>query len=218
MDWHEWHRDYDDPNSTLSRRLVMVREEITAALDRVPDRPWTVISMCAGDGRDLLGVLSHHSRAAAASGLLVELDPDLADAGRAAYGNARLSRIEVRTADAGDADQYAGMKADLLLVCGVFGNLTETNVVAMAGRLPGLCRPGATMIWTRHREPPDITVPLRTTLQEVGFTELAFRPVKGSWGTVGVARYDGGTVDFDVTKRLFEFRADRTQTWKQAPG
>lgn len=218
MDWHEWHRDYDDPNSTLSRRLIMVREEIAAGLDRLPDGPWTVISMCAGDGRDLLGVLAGHPRAPDARGLLVELDPDLAAIGRASYADAGVAGIELRTGDAGDAGQYAGRKADLLLVCGVFGNLTEANVLAMAGRLPGLCEPGATMIWTRHREPPDLTVPLRAALADSGFTELAFRPVDDSWGTVGVARYDGPVVDFDPTRQLFEFRADRTQTWRQPPG
>ena len=217
MDWHEWHRDYDDPNSRLSRRLVMVREEIAAALERLPDRPWSVISMCVGDGRDLLGVLAGHPRAADASGLLVELDPDLAAAGRAAYASAGLDGIEIRTGDAGDAKQYDGRRADLLLVCGVFGNLSEANVIEMAGRLPGLCEPAATMIWTRHREPPDLTVPLRAALEEAGFTELAFRPVEDSWGTVGVVRYDGPVVEFDPTRQLFTFRADRTQTWKHAP-
>jgi len=177
-----------------------------------------VVSMCAGDGRDLLGVLDGHPRSGDASGLLVELDPDLAAVGRAAYASAGLTDIEFRTGDAGDATQYVGSKADLLLVCGVFGNLSDDGVASLAQRLPGLCEPGATLIWTRHRQPPDLTVAIRATLAGAGFSELTYQPVPESWGTVGTARYDGPDVDFDPTTRLFEFRPDRAQTWKNAPG
>jgi hypothetical protein len=217
MDWHEWHRDYDDPRSTLSRRLAIVQREIAAALDRLPDRPWRVTSMCVGDGRDLLGVLDGHSRSGDVSGLLIELDLELAGLGRTAYGSAGLADIEVRIADAGDAAQYDGHRADLLLACGVFGNLSDEGVTKLAERLPGLCEPGATLIWTRHRKSPDLTVTIRETLRRIGFTELSFEPVSDSWGSVGTARYDGEAVEFDTSKRLFEFRPDRTQTWKQAP-
>jgi hypothetical protein len=217
MDWHEWHRDYDDPTSTLSRRLEMVQREIAAALDRLPNRPWHVISLCVGDGRDLLGVLDGHPRSGDVSGLMIELDPDLAAVGRAAYTSAGLADIEVRTGDAGDAAHYAGHTADLLLVCGVFGNLSDSGVSELAARLPGLCEQGATVIWTRHRKPPDLTVVIRQTLTSVGFTELSVEPVPESWGTVGAARYDGPLVGFDATRRLFEFRSDRTQSWKQPP-
>lgn len=217
MDWHEWHRDYDDPGSSLSRRLVIVRREIALALDRLPARPWRVISMCVGDGRDLLGALDDHVRSADVSGLLVELDPGLSARGRAAYAAAGLTGIEFRTGDAGDAANYADMKADLLLVCGVLGNLSADGVPALVERLPGLCEPGATLVWTRHREPPDLTVVIRETLDRVGFTELGFFHVEDSWGAVGTARYDGPPVEFDPASRLFDFRADRTQTWRNPP-
>jgi hypothetical protein len=217
MDWHEWHRDYDDPTSTLSRRLAMVQQQIATALNRLPSRPWQVLSLCAGDGRDLLGVLDGHPRSSDVSGVMIELDPDLAAVGRAAYASAGLAAIEFRTGDAGDAAQYVGRKADLLLVCGVFGNLSDEGVPALAARLAGLCEPGATVIWTRHRQPPDLTLAIRVTLTSIGFTELTVNPVPESWGTVGAARYDGPPVEFDTSRVLFEFRPDRTQTWKQAP-
>lgn len=30
--WHQWHRDYDDPESSLSRRLAVVQDQLGAAL------------------------------------------------------------------------------------------------------------------------------------------------------------------------------------------
>jgi hypothetical protein len=82
MDWQAWHGAYDDPESALSQRLVIAQHEIHAAMDNLPDRSWQVISLCAGDGRDLLEALSTHPRRADVHGLLVELDPDIAESAR----------------------------------------------------------------------------------------------------------------------------------------
>jgi hypothetical protein len=37
-----------------------------------------------------------------------------------------------------------------------------------------LCAPQATVIWTRHRHPPDLTPYIRGTFERAGFGELAF--------------------------------------------
>jgi hypothetical protein len=78
MDWRAWHRQYDDPDSELSRRLEAVQAQIRAAIDRAPAGPVPVIKLCAGQGRDLLGVLADHPRSADVRARLVELDPELA--------------------------------------------------------------------------------------------------------------------------------------------
>src|SRR5436190_7358915 len=116
-DWHEWHRAYDAPDSPLSHRLAVVQRLIRAVLDAAPPGPIRVISMCAGEGRDLLGVLEHHPRRADVEGRLVELDPVLASTARS---RAPVG-VEVLCADAGTTSSYgAAVPADLVLVCGVF--------------------------------------------------------------------------------------------------
>src|SRR4051794_33591872 len=75
MDWVEWHAGYDDPGSRLAHRLRIVQEQIRAALDRMPPGPVTALSMCAGQGRDLLEVLAGHPRRNDVRARLVELDP-----------------------------------------------------------------------------------------------------------------------------------------------
>ena len=55
--WVRWHEAYQDPGSAQFRRLVLVQSEIRQALDAAPPGPIRVLSLCAGNGRDLLEVL-----------------------------------------------------------------------------------------------------------------------------------------------------------------
>jgi hypothetical protein len=70
---------------------MIVQRNIRAALDCLADKPWQVISLCAGNGRDLLGVLSAHPCRADARGLLAELDADIAQSESAPDWLARLT-------------------------------------------------------------------------------------------------------------------------------
>src|SRR5262245_14676378 len=79
-DWVAWHDDYDQPGSSLSRRLEAVRGWVEVALDRGARQ---VVSLCAGQGRDLLPVLAGHPRRGSVRALLVELDERNAAAARA---------------------------------------------------------------------------------------------------------------------------------------
>src|SRR5437867_2671389 len=74
VDWRTWHDEYDDPRSRMARRLHVVQTQIRAALDHSPSGPLRVISLCAGQGRDLLGVLADHPRRDDVRARLVELD------------------------------------------------------------------------------------------------------------------------------------------------
>ena len=60
-EWVQWHEEYA-PGQPLALRLGLVQDLIRSALDERPPGPIRVISMCAGDGRDLLGVLAGHPR------------------------------------------------------------------------------------------------------------------------------------------------------------
>jgi len=53
LDWAEWHLDYDEPGSLLSRRLELVQAHLRAELDRAPAGGIRLISLCAGQGRGL---------------------------------------------------------------------------------------------------------------------------------------------------------------------
>jgi hypothetical protein len=203
-DWHEWHRAYDAETSPLAQRLRVVQQCISDALTAAPPGPIRVISMCAGEGRDLLGVLEQHPRAADVQGRLVELDPPLAAIAR---DNAPAS-IEVLCIDAGSTTAYEGTApADLLLVCGVFGNITDADIEGTIRALPSLCAPGATVIWTRHRRPPDMSISVREWFAAAGFKEVDFIGRDGFLFGVGMHRLATPPEPFVSGVRLFEFVA-----------
>jgi hypothetical protein len=184
-DWYEWHRPYDDESSPLAWRLRLVQRHIAAFLDRRTDPVLRVVSACAGQGRDLLGVLSGRPDAARVTGRLVEFDPRNAAAARAAAPPG----ITVVEADAGELRAYAGaVPADLVLFVGVFGNIVDADIRSTVAALPQLCAPDATVIWTRTREAPDLTPTLRGWFAEAGFVEEAFDAPDGVRFSVGVHR------------------------------
>ncbi len=156
-DWYDWHAFYDDPDSGLSRRLSWVQDQIRAALDAAPPGPIRAISLCAGQGLDLIGVLADHPRAADVTARLVELDPRNTEVAARLVAEAGLTQVEIVTGDASLTSQYADLgPADLVLACGLFGNMTDAHVEATIGYCAQLCAENGTVIWTRARWAPDL--------------------------------------------------------------
>jgi hypothetical protein len=204
-DWEAWHRGYDG-DTALRRRLGLVQARIRAALDAAAPGRIRAISVCAGQGRDLLGVLAEHPRRGDVVARLVELDARNAAEARAAAAAAGLRGVEVVEGDASMTTAYAGaVPADLVLVCGVFGNVTEADIARTIALAPGLCAPGATLVWTRHRRHPDRTPWIRGRFAEAGFRELGFDAPEGDWFSVGAHRYEGAPTLFEAGVRLFQF-------------
>jgi hypothetical protein len=204
VDWRTWHEDYTDPDSALGRRLTVVQAQVRAALDQSAPGSVRAISVCAGQGHDLIGVLAEHPRRRDVTARLVELDEQNALRARRAAKEAGLEEVEVVVADASMTDAYEGaVPADLVLLCGVFGNISAEDIANTVSHLPRLCAPEATVIWTRHRHPPDLTPYIRETFEHAGFGELAFAdsPPFG----VGANRLLAPPLPFKGGVRLFEF-------------
>ena len=156
MDWHEWHTAYDDPTSSLSRRLAAVRAQLARVLALREELPTELISICAGDGRATRPVLA--ISAADVSAHLVELDAEFARVARVEADRLGLRKVEVRQGDAGELDTYVGVPpADVLLACGVFGNITDDDLDTTVRLLPQLLAPNAAVVWTRGRPSTDPT-------------------------------------------------------------
>jgi hypothetical protein len=204
-DYQQWHRRYDDPASALSWRLRTVQSYIGQALDRYCG-PVRVLSSCSGDGRDVLGVLAKRADAERVSAVFVEAHPMIADPARRAAA-AVASRIEVRTADAGVTDTYLGVvPAEVVLLVGILGNISDTDLARTIATAPALCRPRATLLWSRGRAGGDRNDMVRARFAAAGFTELDYATLDAdSFPAVGVARYDGPPMPLPTGKRLFTF-------------
>ncbi|WP_299053188.1 class I SAM-dependent methyltransferase [uncultured Nocardioides sp.] len=149
IDWAEWHRGYDDPQGHLAGRLAVVRQLAAKTIDLATARPPYVTSLCAGDGRDLLPVAAVSARLPRVT--LVEQDPRLAEEARRQAVRLGLGdTARVVEGDAGDLATYVGVPpADVVLVCGVLGHLSDDDVERLAVSLPQLATAGARVVWTR---------------------------------------------------------------------
>ena len=142
---------------------------------------------------------------------LVELDPSLAERAATTATAEGLDGVDIRCADAGHSTAYGGaLPADLVLLCGVFGNVSDDDVRLTVRALPQFCRSGALVVWTRHRRPPDLTPHIRSWLGVEGFEEQAFVAPDDALFSVGAHRFLGSPVPLELGARLFTFLRDPT--------
>ena len=196
-DWAAWHEAYDNPDTPLAHRLLAVQARTTEALDQAPPGPLRAISICAGQGRDLIDVLREHPRRGDVTARLVELDPRNAAAARQRAADAGLTQVEVVTGDAAQTSVYDGLiPAGLVLACGVFGNITDEDVARTIRCCTGLCAPGGTVVWTRGRREPDLIPQIcdwfaAEDFALVGVSEPAGVPEPRTLWAVGAHRFEG---------------------------
>lgn len=204
-DWSAWHEQYEDKASSLRHRLSVVQREIRRVLPRQLDRSFSIISICAGEGKDVIPVLQEYAHVQRVRARLVEIDPNIIGKLRKNIHAAGLDHFEVMQADAAYTGVYRGMvPADLVLLCGVFGNISDADIRNTIGTLPQLCRIGSTVIWTRTRRSPDITPAIRGWFRENDFEEITFYAPDGELFTVGAHVFGGQTIPLQ-TVRLFTF-------------
>ena len=201
-DWQRWHAPYDDPDSPLSARLRAVQDQVALALDRAAPGPVRLLSLCAGQGRDVVPVLAAHPRGRDVVGRLVELDPgNVEHAWRTAPAG-----LEVVQADAGTTAAAQGaVPADVLLLCGIFGNVDDEDVERTVRAVPTLLAPGGTVLWTRHRSAPDLTPAIHGWLKEAGVEQTAFVSEGGAGWAVGAGVLRGPAQPLGEPRRLFSF-------------
>jgi len=199
VDWARWHDRYEE-DSPLARRLVVVQERIRELLDHAPPGPIRIVSICAGQGRDLLPVVAAHPRRADVHARLVELDP------RNIAAIPPVPNVEVVRGDAALLSAYEGaVPAEIVLACGVFGNIVAEDIQRTIEHLPMLCAAGGAVVWTRGaRGPEDLRLQIRRWFADRGFDEEFFLAEPDSFG-VGVHRFTGEPQPLDSAVTLFTF-------------
>jgi hypothetical protein len=209
--WVAWHRQYADPEHALSRRLRDIQQQIGAYLDAAPPSDLSILSLCAGQGDDLIGVLPTHPARARVRANLVELEEGNVSVARERIARLGLDQVEVHQADAGLSDTYAGLvPADFVLACGVFGNVTDDAVATTVAALPQLCTANATVLWTRHRRAPDLTPSINEWFAAAGFEKLRLHSPDDNGFAVGTHRLVGDSQPLKLSERWFRF-VDRAE-------
>jgi len=202
-DWYAWHDSYDNPGSGLSRRLSWVQGQVRAVLDSALPGPFRAVSLCAGQGRDIIGVLADHPRREDVRALLVERDPRNTEFAARLAAESDVRNVEIVTGDAARTSQYAAMvPADLVLACGLFGNMTNADIERTIGYCAQLCAAGGAVIWTRARWEPDLVPQVCAWFEERGF-ERAWLSEPGYHECVGTHRRTAAPVPFEPDAVMF---------------
>lgn len=205
-DWIAWHRGYDDPDSSLARRLAVVRRRFGEALQTLGPRARSVLSLCAGDGRDVIPVLVERPTDDRPAALLVEEDQRLAAVAASRAAAEGLDTVRAVVGDAGDPDAFVDvLPVDVLMLCGIFGNIAEEDIQTTVSSVPAVVAPGGLVIWTRGRFNHDLRPRIRHWFVEAGLIEVSFDGDPEPFG-VGVARLpDSGVPIGSSPPRLFTF-------------
>ncbi|HEX2474645.1 MAG TPA: class I SAM-dependent methyltransferase family protein [Lacipirellulaceae bacterium] len=148
--WTGWPTEAYAENR-YQQRLEAVQQHLIDCLDNAPRGPIRLISICAGDGRDVIGVLPSHERRNDLSAWLVELDCQSVAAGiRDAAVAGLQNSVRFFNRDATEYATYQGIApADIVFACGVWGHVPAHERASLAEALAGLCKPRGTVTWTR---------------------------------------------------------------------
>lgn len=139
----------------------------------------------------------------------MELNPKLVEQGRATIESAGLTQqIEFVNGDATLSSSYIGaVPADVVLVCGVFGNLAdEAELRRLIQNLKFFAKKDAFVIWTRgHFQGISYSEIVRKQFREAEFEEVDFRLTSTGNMGVGLHRYRGENLPLPKEQTLFVF-------------
>ena len=209
--WVSWHGVYDDPSSAQSRRLRIVQAHLREVLEDQPPGPIRVIVPCAGQGRDLLGVLVDHPRRSDVVATLIDIEPGNVAIAQATADELALPGITVIVGDAGRTTVYRGaVPASVIVLSGFFGYLSKRHVSKLIATLPQLCAPDAVVIWSRRVDPQGRrAASTRKRFEACGFRSIPSKIQNTEEWHVGVERLAGAPAPLRENQHIFSFRESR---------
>jgi len=83
----------------------------------------------------------------------------------------------------------------------------DEDVARTVAAVPSLLATGGTVVWTRHRRAPDLTVQVRSWFADAGVEETAFVAAPGPGWSVGAGVLRAPSAPLAADRRLFTFHA-----------
>lgn len=148
--WARWPGEaYSE--ARYQHRLAAVSQHLSTALADCPARSIHVTSLCAGDGRDVIGTLATHPRCGDVRATLVELNSTSVANGRAhAEATGLMQVVSFLEGDGTKYETYRKVpRAEIVLVCGTWGHVPPQQRGEMMHAISALTQVGGVVIWTR---------------------------------------------------------------------
>jgi hypothetical protein len=148
--WSGW-PDRAYQRNRYQQRLSAVQQHLIECLETAPRDSLRILSLCAGDGRDVVSVLRSHPRRTNVSAWLVEIDRRSVAIGMQNVESAGLvDSVRFLNEDATDYATYANIPpSHITLACGVWGHVPTQERASFVHAIACLCQPGGSVIWTR---------------------------------------------------------------------
>ena len=145
-------------------------------------------------------------------GLLVELNPaNVAEARRRAQA-AGLDNLEVLEGDAGLSENYPSAgRASLVVVSGVFGQLSMEDVVRTITLLTEICKTGGSVIRTTYEVLSEKQVAIEGHFADHAFEQVGFELTSGKTYGVVQHRYRGEPQPLSHPARIFTYGSSHNE-------
>lgn len=206
--WSDWpEQAYQHPR--YQQRLAAVQQHLAECLDLAPLGSVRILSMCAGDGRDVIGVLDSHPRRKDVVAWLVELDRQSVALGVRKAANAGLTHtVNFIYGDATDYATYQHIApANIVLVCGVWGHVPVHERAFFVRAIATLCKPNGTVIWTRGVSlGMDRLREIQSHFAGSPWEEVRVSLTDDQKWAVATHRYCGPWLALPVSGRIFNFQ------------
>lgn len=211
-DWSSWHGEYENEGSELHLRKSGVQKNIKDIIAQSPPGPITIVSVCGGQCREVIGALEDHPRRGDIRGRLVELDPENAAFASAWAKNSGLDNLEIFNGDASLTASYKDLApVDIVVISGVFGHINTADRISLISFIRQLLRKDGFVVWTSHSLGGGRSEEVREHFSNLNFAEDDHVTLPGKFGfTVTRSRYLGETEPFDPDAKVFSFGSSRS--------
>jgi hypothetical protein len=148
--WNGW-SDSAYRKQSYQHRLLLVQQHLSECLDNAPPGIIRIVSLFAGDGRDVLGVINTHPRRSDVLATFIEQSsPAVASGFRRAAELGLASATTFLNKDATEYEAVQGITpANIILLCGVWGHVPHDDRAQLIQAVTSLCTPNGRLIWTR---------------------------------------------------------------------
>jgi hypothetical protein len=195
--------------SGYHQRLSAVQTHLSQCLDSAPGGEVRIVSICAGDGRDVIGVVESHRRRNEITAWLVELNRHSVSVGvRRATSAGLEERVRYLNADATIYETYRNVwPSDIVLVCGVWGHVPVCDRMPLVRAIAGLCKSGSSVIWTRgvSRGHAHLQA-IQSLFADSDWNEVRLSITPDRKWAAATYRYVGAPLDRPQGGRIFQFQ------------
>jgi len=206
--WSGWPElAYERPK--YRERLRVFQEQIAECLDQAPHGPLRILSMCVGDGRDVIGVLQSHWRRKEVEAYLVELNGQSVSEGiKHAKASGLGNVVKFIHADATDYSTYKNLApCDIVLVCGVWGHVPANDRAKLIHALASFCKPGGNVIWSLKTSKGEHRLAeVRSQFDHACWSPVRQNSTPGQKSAVCTYVYRGAALEVPANGRIFSFR------------